>query len=357
SSKDLCGKPTFFPNYGDSRSTWAPAGYTGQETLVIVYDKPVLPLRMEIYETYNPGALIRVQGCYIPCDDIPVPGGFVDENIVWEMLWENTDRKRGAPCSLINKLTLSPSGHPLNVFKLSIDCSGWSDWYEIDAINLVGDIEIEPSISPISPFSLPYIMMKMLKGEILPYDGFIQCTLGKHETGERDGMIFDDVIADIYSLSTSEKEVSRQSADEVSVFRIPIHSEIVKGRMPALLDVPPSFHTVIRAILEYIYSDTIHASSSVCAAIIAFLDQPLFASCVTSKQLISECSTILEKNMNMSAALELLTEKHIGPNLSFICVKYLCKHKKKLLSLDNLSDIMGSLSPEILAKLFQLVVK
>ncbi|MBN1285968.1 MAG: hypothetical protein JXB47_11265 [Anaerolineae bacterium] len=46
---------------GDQATAWASATSTGQDTLTLSYDTPVIPLEVNIYQTYHPGAIVRVE--------------------------------------------------------------------------------------------------------------------------------------------------------------------------------------------------------------------------------------------------------------------------------------------------------
>ncbi len=51
---------------GDAPSAWASATSTGRDTLTIHYWTPVIPTEVNIYQTYNPGAIVRVE--LLPAD-------------------------------------------------------------------------------------------------------------------------------------------------------------------------------------------------------------------------------------------------------------------------------------------------
>ncbi|CAL8077420.1 unnamed protein product [Calicophoron daubneyi] len=82
---NLVGPCQVYPNYCDSNVTcsfrtygnwWRecpsalkpiespPNGYTSEDYVDLYFDRPVIPTRLQIFETYNPGAIVRILGCY-----------------------------------------------------------------------------------------------------------------------------------------------------------------------------------------------------------------------------------------------------------------------------------------------------
>ena len=60
----MVGPPTVYPRYGDIRGAWAPLSSRGTiEWLVFGFLEPVFATSVNIYETYNPGAVVEVQTC------------------------------------------------------------------------------------------------------------------------------------------------------------------------------------------------------------------------------------------------------------------------------------------------------
>ncbi len=57
------------PACGDFTTAWASATSTGQDNLTLTYDTPVLPNAINVYQSYNPGAITRVE--VLPADGAP----------------------------------------------------------------------------------------------------------------------------------------------------------------------------------------------------------------------------------------------------------------------------------------------
>ncbi len=60
SAQQLLGEPDTF-ECGDISTAWASATPTGQDTLTLTYDAQVQPTAVNIYQTYNPGAITLVE--------------------------------------------------------------------------------------------------------------------------------------------------------------------------------------------------------------------------------------------------------------------------------------------------------
>ncbi|KAF5401350.1 F-box/LRR-repeat protein 4 [Paragonimus heterotremus] len=82
---NLVGACQVYPNYCDSSATcsfrhfghWSqlcssalkpisspPDGYTSADYVDLFFDVPVVPTRIQVFETYNPGAIVRILACY-----------------------------------------------------------------------------------------------------------------------------------------------------------------------------------------------------------------------------------------------------------------------------------------------------
>ncbi len=94
-----------------------------QEFLVVQYTTPVLPVRVDVYETCNPGALARISA-------LTVSGTWVE---LWSGIPAQAEQK-----SRIFSPPLYSCDQPITQLRLDMDTSGWPSWYEVDAIGLVG---------------------------------------------------------------------------------------------------------------------------------------------------------------------------------------------------------------------------
>ncbi len=131
SAMQATGAPDTFA-CGDFTTAWASALSDGQDVLTLIYEIPVYPVEVNIYQTYNPGAIIAVN--LLPLDD---SSPF--------LLFAGTDPATACP----EVLSISaPSGEAqaksigLEILaagiQIDLDQTLTGSWNEIDAVEMVG---------------------------------------------------------------------------------------------------------------------------------------------------------------------------------------------------------------------------
>lgn len=108
---------------GDLSTAWASATSTERAALTLYYDTPVIPTRINIFQTYNPGAITSVQ--LIPADGssrITLP--------------DSADP--GTDCPGVFSVFMDPDLPATNGIVINLDQSITGNWNEIDAVELVG---------------------------------------------------------------------------------------------------------------------------------------------------------------------------------------------------------------------------
>jgi hypothetical protein len=120
--------PADTPEPGDKITAWAAASADAQvETLTLIFEQPVIPTGIEIYESYNPGAVARVE--------------VLDRNSdAWVVVWE------GAADTALEELAvfapeLQAVDFATDQVRLTIDEPLIAGWNEIDAVKLIGALE------------------------------------------------------------------------------------------------------------------------------------------------------------------------------------------------------------------------
>jgi hypothetical protein len=120
--EQLIGEPDT-GGYGDQTSAWASLSQDGQEEWILVdFAESVSPASIEVYETYNPGALTRV--CIID------PVGREVE------VWKGADPTQPPAAGGVSKIPVSTiwSTRQVKIYLDSVNTPGWN---EIDTIGLV----------------------------------------------------------------------------------------------------------------------------------------------------------------------------------------------------------------------------
>jgi hypothetical protein len=112
-------------NCGDETTAWASSTSTGQDTLVLDFTDAVIPSQINIYQTYNPGSIIRV-----------AVGDAATNTLV--DLPNSTDPLGNTPCPGVFTLDVSGITTPVNRVSIDFDQTIGGSWNEIDAVELVG---------------------------------------------------------------------------------------------------------------------------------------------------------------------------------------------------------------------------
>ena len=127
SAQQVIGAPDTL-EAGDNPTAWAAASADVEvETLVLVFAQPVNPTGIEIYESYNPGAIAKIE--------------VLDPNTdTWVVVWEGVADTAGETMAVFSP-ELAPVDFATDQVRLTIDEPLIPDWNEIDAVKLVGITE------------------------------------------------------------------------------------------------------------------------------------------------------------------------------------------------------------------------
>lgn len=127
SAQQATGAPDT-PDAGDNATAWAASAADDQvETLVLVFEQLVNPTAIEIYESFNPGAVAQIE----------VLDPNTDE---WVVVWSGEADTAGEEMALFSP-ELTPVDFVTNQVRLTIDEAAVEGWNEIDAVKLIGTVE------------------------------------------------------------------------------------------------------------------------------------------------------------------------------------------------------------------------
>jgi hypothetical protein len=114
---------------GDFQFAWASAASDSIETIEIYYSRPVFPLEIVIYESYNPDQVVKVEVIN------PETGGY------YTVLQKNPiqiDR----PCPYQLVIPVEGIGFATDLVRITVDQSQLGlGWNEIDAVQLIGTLD------------------------------------------------------------------------------------------------------------------------------------------------------------------------------------------------------------------------
>jgi hypothetical protein len=117
------GAPDTWPQQGDIVTAWASKTPDGQqEWLLLEYARPVVPSEVHIYETFNPGAVVRVTAFTLGGEEVEA--------------WKGQDPTAAGSGKGISKIRLKVK-FKTNRIKVYLDSPAVQGWNEIDAVGLV----------------------------------------------------------------------------------------------------------------------------------------------------------------------------------------------------------------------------
>jgi len=123
SAMQATGKPDT-ADAGDQRTAWASRGPdTGEEWLELIYAQPVLPTHIRIHETYNPGAVRRIEA----------RDAEGNRHVLWEGAVPATEPKRWL------QIAFRRPPAAVATIRVVLDSAAVPGWNEIDAVELFGD--------------------------------------------------------------------------------------------------------------------------------------------------------------------------------------------------------------------------
>ncbi len=124
SAQQMVGEPDT-PEPGDTGTAWAAATPDLQiETLLLTYAQAVVPTGIEIYESYNPGAVTRIELLDPASDE-------------WVVVWEGLADTAGEEIAVFSP-ALVPADFAATQVRLTVDEPALPGWNEIDAVKLIG---------------------------------------------------------------------------------------------------------------------------------------------------------------------------------------------------------------------------
>lgn len=213
---NVVGPPSVYPRYGDISTAWAPrAAAGGAEFLEVSVADAVLVSEVHVYETNAPGALVRVLVKTAAGDD-------------W-VLAATRQAKQTSSGAVLNKVRLAAAATalPATKLRLEFDTTGFSDWYEIDAIAVVGCKATAATNAPWLQPAPPAGPEGALARDLLK---LLQSNSGDHAVASADGGV------------------------------LRLHSALVAVRCPALLlaaECVPEATATLNQVARFVYTGSI----------------------------------------------------------------------------------------------------
>jgi hypothetical protein len=121
---------------GDMETAWCPANSEGVEWLEVSFATAVVPTEINIYETYSPGAINKVE--------------VKDETGLYYTVWEGTPAAV-EQCPRVFTVSVSGVSVRVNAVRINLDQREGPYWNEIDAVELVGVPSGSPAVVAATP--------------------------------------------------------------------------------------------------------------------------------------------------------------------------------------------------------------
>ncbi|XP_060598191.1 F-box/LRR-repeat protein 4-like [Ruditapes philippinarum] len=159
-ASNLAGRGNIYPSYGDftqacvfrTYGPWwdivpssiksfkrTPPSFCSQDYIELSFQRKIYPLKLEIYETYNPGCVVKILACE-RSEDTDVDTGHSLTR--WKTLWEGEPTLAG-PTSRMFCPSLEKSPFPTDLIRLEL-CHKLVHYYtELDYVVLYGTISQE----------------------------------------------------------------------------------------------------------------------------------------------------------------------------------------------------------------------
>ncbi|PNF13730.1 F-box/LRR-repeat protein 4 [Cryptotermes secundus] len=145
---NIIGKPSKFPDYGDFPQAFVMRTYgkwwneapsrtlpfmpqslgkiISQDFIDLLFEEAVYPFRVSVYETYNPGSVVRIWAA--------------DHENHWRLLWEGEPQKVDHTPMIFSPV-IETINSPTRLLRLEFDHSHLEYYTELDAVLLVGTKE------------------------------------------------------------------------------------------------------------------------------------------------------------------------------------------------------------------------
>lgn len=121
------------PRHGDHARAWAPRlANGGEEWIELTYPQPTIAAGIEVSQSFNPGAIIRLD--------------VVEESGVAKTIWTGPDTTAYTLSQIaVLSVAFPPTARPVVQVRVVLDTTRVAGWNEIDAVKLiVGVGAVEP---------------------------------------------------------------------------------------------------------------------------------------------------------------------------------------------------------------------
>eukprot|EP00054_Salpingoeca_dolichothecata_P004163 m.29683 g.29683 ORF g.29683 m.29683 type:complete len:314 (+) comp14395_c0_seq2:504-1445(+) len=300
----VCGASRVYPASGDNPLSWCPQNYNGQEHIELKYDQLVMLQEVHLYETMATGPVTCIKA--------------KREAGSWYKVWEGRGQQNEA--ARIFAPNITPPPEPISILRIEINCTGWNNWYELDAVKIKGTVA------------------DLTK---------------KYERPHR-GSLAGDLLA-LHESNSGDMEFVTPRGDVLKA-----HSFLLKYRCTAFssLTIPvlepqmvPFPREITLLVLQFLYTDSVDLAPEYTAAMVPAAD--FFGLPKLREIAVSRFARSLNKN-NVVPALKVV-EKF--PDLAKVCLDFISFHIDMLYEESTQLASLASLSSTQLLTVLSQVVK
>mmetsp|Transcript_11371 Transcript_11371/g.17442 ORF Transcript_11371/g.17442 Transcript_11371/m.17442 type:complete len:1263 (-) Transcript_11371:420-4208(-) len=190
-ASQILGPPDAFPDYARSELAWTPSlEDNGDEFIELEFPFEMYVDGTELYEIFNPGAVRKISTMANYTDDIfaRCPKFDVTEcsrDLKWQELWTKSEIQNSS--IVVKKATifspkLCPSTRKTKVLRIDLDTSKSPGWNALDAVKLVGTLELPSGFVKDDQNRLEYFIRDGIHGEDEVLVTFSDCSSQVGET-------------------------------------------------------------------------------------------------------------------------------------------------------------------------------
>ncbi|CAF3875033.1 unnamed protein product [Rotaria sp. Silwood2] len=319
SANQVIGPPKVYPRHGDIVGAWAQGNRANDEFIIVGFERAVYPEQIDIYETYNPGAVIRVSA----------RNG--RDNTDWGTVWETEAPHVEAQSRIFSLPCPNLLCGEINQIRLDINCSAAGNWCEIDCIKLIG-------YTSHNDFSYKELATNLKQ------------------------LLLDDSLADVtFQLDNGQTISSHRNILSNRCIYFAQLFEEYSSNIQEPIKIPNTSYEAFYQILYFIYTDTLEPvlNYEICLELMRKADEYHLS------PIYDKAFNILKKTINKTNVLKLYTQSGLFSTSSNdnqqddiiltdvvnLCVEFIQKNRRDV----YLSDQMYQLTKDMLLQLIQLV--
>jgi hypothetical protein len=247
---NVLGPSNTYPQYGDINTAWAPAKSSGTfEYLELEFTKYMIVSGIEIYETYHPGAVVKIS---------------LWRKNKWTVVYSGESQANKLPAqSRIFAPPLRKTQFATKRVRIDLDTRKSPSWSEIDAVQLIGEFVHAQEEVEAPKIDRKNILATKVRGIGLDLKKFL-----KHEETADIHLVFEDESGTKFTFPAHKFILAARS----KVFRSLFYGGFEDVGKEFILENVRNTK-VMDQFLNYLYTDTLEVSDDIILPLLALADQ------------------------------------------------------------------------------------